>query len=249
MYKRKRIGDSGASGFSGSKRTKSYTSISYPPRRKSLAHVETKYFDSFLSVFAVPQVAASWAGCETDPATLNTLFAPVQGSAINNREGRKVRVKAIRIRGLIRHTVNEDEANVAVMPTTRMILVQDLQTNGTQLSAEEVMSPNSGAAALTIQSFMSLENLGRFKILKDKLFVAKFQVTSTDGASTNSQTFPDIPFKLTYKFKQPLIVHFNGNNGGTVGDIVDNSFHLITNTTSGTPWLMSYNCRVYFEDG
>ena len=140
----------------------------------------------------------------------------------------------------------------------RLVLFQDKQTNGSQAQGEELMqAPATATAPLAVQTFQSLANFGRFRVLKDKILSFNFQanaadnVTTTGNNFTNSQEMPSIPFKITHTFRKPVIVHFNGSNGGAgdgdIGDIVDNSFHLLLNSESSVGAL-SYNCRTTFTD-
>ncbi len=58
---------------------------------------EMKYFDAERANVAIG-ASVDWTATEVDPATLNTLFAPVKGTGINNRIGRKVHVHKVKIR-------------------------------------------------------------------------------------------------------------------------------------------------------
>lgn len=217
---------------------------------------ESKYFDFHRSAVAVPDTT-NWAGTEIDPTTLDTLVAPVEGSDINNRVGRKIAIYKIAIRGLIQAPTAAanwaiDQADVLPSPTYRIILYMDQQTNGVQSQGEEVMAPPSSATvALTHCTFMNIANLGRFKILKDKLIGSNTITAATDGASTSAQNKGDLMWKMTCKFRVPIIVNFNGTNGGTIGDIVDNSFHLIahkSNSNYDANEVISYQGRAYYKD-
>lgn len=111
-------------------------------------------------------------------------------------------------------------------------------------------APGAATTALTVSTFQSLSNLGRFRVLKDKMIKLGMPYAGTDGASTNS-IIPgqNIPFKLNFKFKNPVFMRFNATNGGSVADIIDNSFHLI-GSLSNTPWTasISYQCRTSYTD-
>lgn len=223
----------------------------YVPRTMGPFHAtESKYFDSYKSSTSIVNAISSWAGTEIDPSTLNTLFAPTEGSDINNRIGRKVQVYKISIRGLIEPAPYPDGDDILSSPYYRLILFQDKQSNGVQAQGEEVMGPPGTAAQnLTINTFQNTANFGRFKVLKDLVLRPRIVTASTDGTNTMSQNFSTIPFKVTYKFKNPVVVKFNATNGGSIGDIVDNSFHLLL-TDSNTSFLntVAYQCRTYYKD-
>jgi len=210
---------------------------------------ESKYFDSFKSAQTIAETT-SWAATEADPTTLDTLFVPQEGSDIDNRIGRKVSVYKIALRGVISASLASDQTDTLQNPAVRLILFQDQQSNGVQAQGEELMaSPGAATSALTFSTFQNLANLGRFRVLRDKTIRGTITVTGTDGASTTSQRANDIPFKITVKFTKPVVVKFNATNGGTIGDIVDNSFHLLAvKSNADYTTVISYQCRTYYKD-
>lgn len=212
---------------------------------------EKKYFDSLLSAGAIA-TSTDWTATEMDPATANTLFSPAPGTAINQRVGRKVNVHKMRIRGNINvpaQTTQSQADNAAVI---RLIVHQDQQTNGAQAQGEQVMeAPATATSLLCTQTFMSLANLGRFKILKDKIYsLNKLPVANDTGATGGiTQGGMTIPFKINLKFNKPITVHYNATGGSTVADIVDNSFHIIATTSNNNySSTLSYTCRTVFSD-
>jgi len=220
-----------------------------PRTRGVYGQGEMKYFDCTLSSVQIAEATADWSGTELDPTGLNCLFCPSEGAAINQRIGRKVNVHKIKIRGLIFHTTLSDQADAVPNPTIRVILYKDCQTNASQSQGEEVMN-SDGAIISTVQSnFQNPANFGRFQVLKDRIYQSRTITMGTDGANTNSIAAGDIPFKFSINYKVPVTVHFNATNGGTVADVVDNSWHIIA-TKSGTPFTtnMSYCCRVCYKE-
>lgn len=211
-----------------------------------MAITERKYFDSEVSQGTVLSSTSSWAGMEFDPVTLNTLFAPVTGDDFNNRTGRKVQVIAIKIKGYISAAAQANQAAGDNAANIRIILVQDQQTNGAQLNSEDVIT--SGAASSAINMFQNPAFFGRFRVLKDKNLFLQSPSMTYDGTNIE-QAGVVKAFKMQVKFQKPVVVHFNSTNGGTVADIVDNSFHIIMNSTSIqlAPELF-YKCRTTFID-
>lgn len=95
------------------------------------------------------------------------------------------------------------------------------------------------------------DDLVRFRVLKDMILRPRILTAMTDGTNTSSQGCSDTVFKMTVKFKKPVVVKFNATNAGTIGDIVDNSFHLIgimSNDDLTNSGLISYQCRGYYKD-
>jgi len=209
---------------------------------------ERKYFDSGL-LGGVFVAATSWAGCELDPTTLNTLFLPIVGSDINNRIGRKVSVFKISVRGAI-HVAPQTAQTAADAPcVVRLIMYQDMQTNAAQVQAETLMSsPTPADAQLTPHTHQNLAGFGRFRVLKDKIFHIT-NVPITWNGTNLTQTGTIIPFKFTVKFAKPVEVHFNSADGGSVADIVDHSFHMI-GCVSNAAYVpdIDYQCRTVYTD-
>lgn len=208
---------------------------------------ERKYKDYRSAGFAVAVTNGSFAGAEADPNVGNPLclFAPTQGNDISEREGRNVYVYSIRIQGVIE--VNGQVAQTATdqQQTVRMILCMDKQTNGAQMNSEDLIT-SSGGVPGTFQ-FQNTAHFGRFQILKDKtISLGPFPIAANGGGQLYQGGISKY-FKLKYTFKTPIKVNFNATNGGTVADIVDNSFHLLAGRDNAdTPVNLDYQVRVAF---
>lgn len=198
---------------------------SFVPRSlgNPMAVTERKYFDSNGSANLLG-ITTSWAGAELDPATLATLVVPVLGSDYNNRVGRKIQILSIKIRGTITVPPQTSQTSGDSATKCRLVLVLDKQTNASQLNAEDVF--NSGGASDAVNMFQNPSFFGRFRILKDKTFKLEDPNLVYDGTQLLQQGLL-YNFKMIHKFVKPMYIHFNSTNGGTVADIIDNSFHLI----------------------
>ncbi len=208
---------------------------------------ESKYFDSVVSGFAIPGNTV-WSA--TNDCLKGVIALPQEGSDINNRVGRKISIYKIALRGVCEATVQQDQADILGTPAVRVIFWQDMQTNATVTNSSLLMeAPGAGTASLNFSVFQNTANFGRFRVLKDFILRARDSTAGTDGASTTSQNFADRPFKITHKFKKPVIVRFNAVNGGSIGDIVDNSFYLSVQSSNadGTSNI-SVQARCYYKD-
>lgn len=208
-----------------------------------LAIAERKYFDTEYAA-AIATSTTNWTGTEADPATILTFFAPIQGTGFNNRVGRKCQILSIKIRGSLTLPAQVDQTAAEQPIENRFILYQDKQTNAVQSQGEEVIA--SGAGSDAIHMYQNPANFGRFKVMKDKTVTIQNPNISYDGANIETNGLIKT-FKISWKFKKPLVVHFNATNGGTVADIVDHSLHLIANSTIAG-MALSYKCRVTFID-
>jgi hypothetical protein len=222
--------------------------------RGPLATGEMKYFDCARTSSAI-NGGNTWAGTEIDPtlipvAGLDTLFAPTVGAGINQRIGKSANVHKIKIRG---HCFSTPEVNqdVGSQPAyIRIILYQDLQTNGTQAGGEDVMQTVAANALANTEAFQNIDNFGRFRVLKDKSIVLQDPNMNSTSATEHLNNGLIRMFKFNINFKRPVKVRFNATNGGTIADIVDNSWHMlaITSSASGLVPGVSYNCRVCFKE-
>lgn len=234
---------------------------SYPSQPTAAVPGEMKYFDCELQGAALSACTTTWvAGTMKDPtttinlgaaavATPLCLCAPTVGAALNQRIGRKIFVKKIKVNGTIAVAVQATQAAADNSFKARIVLVQDKQTNATQMTAAQLFN-DAGQASTTINSFQNPNNFGRFRVLKDKMItVSNLNMTGSAAANDVVQAGYVYNFKISFVFPQPVECHFNATNGGTVADIVDNSFHLICGVDSvAYAPTMSYYSRVSYKE-
>lgn len=223
---------------------------------------EMKYFDCDNSGTALAACTTTWvAGTLIDPlttinlgaaavATPLCLFAPTVGAALNQRIGRKVKVLKIKVNLCL--IVPQQAAQSTGDPGAiiRCMLVQDCQTNAAPMTSAQLMNDGTAATSTTC-SFQNPNNFGRFRVLKEKRFVLEDPNMAGEVAESNViQAGLKRFFKLTMNFKQPVEVHFNATNGGTVADIVDHSFHIIcgTDNITGYGQTLAYYSRVCYKE-
>lgn len=218
---------------------------------------EMKYFDAQLGLTPV-QSTTDWTGTELDPTQvpvvgINTLFVPTQGAGINQRIGKAVKLHKIRVQGQILLPNQSGDPNSDSACLIRLALVWDKQTNSTQAQGEQVFTPSVLPSAYNaMDSFQNIDNFGRFKVLKNKIInISDPNLAVLDGGGvpqiyTMGKTHH---FKWTIKFRKPIEVRFNATNGGTIADIVDNSFHIYANASNVQlgPQIV-YNSRCCFKE-
>lgn len=205
---------------------------------------EMKYFDTEADG-TVPS-SATWASTMTDPATFNTLCVPQVGAGVNQRIGKGVKIMKIKIKGTLIYPNAEGSGSSVPSTVMRILLVQDKQTNSSQMTGAQLMTAGS-TDQLAPLTFQNIDNFGRFQVLKDKT------VTLEDPNLAGTDVLHDIngkirTFKINHKFKFPVNVRFNATNGGTVADIVDNSFHVLMNCNNINTISYNYVCRVSYKE-
>lgn len=222
---------------------------------------EMKYFDSNLTNTNMTASDGSWpAGTIVDPtgtinlgsasvATPLCLFAPTVGAALNQRIGRKVKVLKIKIQGTIQTPVQAAQAAADAATSVRIVLVMDQQTNAAQMTGAQLFQTADSATA-GLSTFQNPNNFGRFRVLKQKrLTLQNPNMTGSPTTADVVQGSLKVNWKMNVVFSQPITVNFNATNGGTVADVIDNSFHVLCacDSTALTP-AINYYCRVCYKE-
>lgn len=234
---------------------------SVPRTRGAQVTGEMKYYDSENSGTAVAAVTTTWvAGTIVDPLTSVNLGAvavanplslccPTVGAALNQRIGRHIKVMKIKISGTIQCIPQTAQSTADANSIIRLILVQDQQTNSAQMTPAQLLN-DASAIQSTIHSYQNPNNFGRFRVLKEKKYaIANLNYAGSPTANDVIQAGQVIRFKFNHRFAKPVSVQFNATNGGTVADIVDNSFHIICGTTSvQMATNISYYARVSYKE-
>lgn len=153
------------------------------------------------------------------------------GDDYDDREGRKIVVKSIHVRGYCHAT-----PSTGVNQYCRWLLVLDKQANGTTITAADVLA---GVAGTRFNAFSNITNSRRFKILKDSRFTIK---APTVGDQTNRV--------IDYYRKLNIACSFSTDTG-LPADCITNSLWLITmgSEAAGTTDAVGIlNCRLRFTD-
>lgn len=204
---------------------------------------ETKYVDGYLDLTTVHKLGTnddSWADTEMNPrqqtAVYGCLPVPAEGTSYSGRDGRKIYMKNIKIRGSITWNPVNSLTGGTAQEFVRIVVVKDTRSNGTEISGEDVIGPGTGSdgnAALTgdaaIMSLTNPNGWGRYQIIKDKTYRLGSLSAFNDGTD-GAQNGYYMPFKLDVKAN--CEVNFDSSEGA-VGSIVDNSFHLLVAASNG----------------
>jgi len=183
-----------------------------------------------------------------DPGATDSLTNIAQGSGNTQRDGLKVHIKSISIRGKVRWDPISGTGADSALPVFKLWLVMDMQTNGSQMTSTQFLN-DTGSNEFDDISFRNLENTARFKVLKE----LKLSPPLTPGAGSGAQT--GLAFK-DFSIHVPNVACYQRytSTGGAVSDIADCSFHLVCCKTfydSGAadltpPVTLSYVCRTRF---
>ncbi len=188
---------------------------------RATSATELKFADTN---FAPENVPNTIAGSEADPPGVGAQTTPgqlsgvAQGDGESQRDGRKIVLKSLHIRGAVS---NQSFAGSTLQGTAlvRVAIILDTQTNGAQLSAEDVFLSTANVEF----SFRNLRFINRFKILKQRLFIVEPKSAAGDGTA-NDVAAAKTTFNWFLRLNIPVM--YDGTTAN-IASVVDNSLHVI----------------------
>lgn len=184
-------------------------------------------------------IVATTASAEADPtAPKSCLNAIALGDAATERDGRKVLLKSLQLRGSVMRDGAAAQSAFADGGQYRVVVVLDKQTNKAQLNSEDVFL----AATNVEHAFRNLQYASRFRVLKDVTFNLDAIAAGTDGANT----FATVGQSRSFNWYLPLAipVTFSGDDA-EIASISDNSLHVVC-FGSDTKGILKYESRVRY---
>lgn len=160
--------------------------------------------------------------------TIQLLNGIAQGDTGDTREGRKITLKSIQLRGVdyVIDTTGKDQMH-------RIMIVQQLRPNGAYPLISDILQ------ATTISSLRNRFKLHDFKVLYDKT------ITLNASGESGSTRFIHLYKKLFFN------QYFNSQSTGNVADIQSNALYLITvgsNASGATAGAIGYTVQLSFID-
>lgn len=209
--------------------------------------MEVKFCDSDIGSTTITS-AATLAGCEMDPAVFNCVpWDNGQGDTYSSRDGRKNKVLAMHLSGLVHFGRVTDQDDMPTGNVVAIWLVLDRQTNATQMAAEECFSNESGNSVQSINAMPNPLRTSRFRILRKMLIRQPPRPAFNDAAATASISGAIVPWEMHVKWPKGLDIEY-ADTTGNVSAIVDNSLHIICTCcfSDGTWPKLAYNSRSRF---
>lgn len=172
----------------------------------------------------------------------STMFTPVRGTDIDEREGRRVVIKRMLVRFQI-ELGEQENATLAALGAelVGLALVLDHQPNGAAPTPTDVF------ASAEPDAFESLDDMGRYEVL-DRLIIPlnrfNLEYVGSEYKTTNTTHI------ASFDWNTDMLYTFNANNFGSVLDMSDANFFIIGVKTSATtaPVTVTYQGRTYFHD-
>lgn len=178
------------------------------------------------------------AGDITSSARVTLLSGVAQGTDYTNRIGRKIMFKSMLLRwvGLPKVVASGSDPDGDVV---RILCVQDLQSNGSAITASDVLQTASVIAP------MNLNNRDRFKVLFDKTVTTNAWQYSA-GSAINGGSPGGKFFK---KYKRLFGPQIFGNTSGGFADITSGAIWLLEIGTQATVSIQGqWYSRIRFSD-
>lgn len=189
---------------------------------------ERKFFDT-----AVTDAVISSSGTvQTSP----NLVA--QGTAEDERIGRKIIVRSIAARFQIQLPSGTNQADLTGGDTTRIIIFIDKQCNGVATAVLDLLE------TAVFDSFRNLSNQNRFVILSDRFFTFNRLVAMTDG--TNTASTPTVIKDWRFYKKLNLPIEFDSTSGAITG-IQSNCIQYLYISAFGICGLTNQETRIRFD--
>ncbi len=185
--------------------------------------IENKFIDFEFN----DTIVATRAGSEMDPPGAGAQTAPgcISATAIGNgesdRDGRKIMLTAVTVNGFAEFGA----VNGAVLTATsylKIALVLDTQTNGQQLSAEDVYDDTT-STEIDALGLRNLSNTARFKVLGTQTIIMSPTAGAGNGTANDSPQ-SIFPFRFDKKLNIPVL---HTGTTAVIASISDNSLHVI----------------------
>lgn len=218
---------------------------------------DEKWIDQSANSAIVP--TNDWAACDYSPAS-GALNAVGQGSSSNTRDGDAIWVAGVIVHGVIQWPRTEvtiaagAAGQTSPMKQCMVALVCNMQCNGAAPTTNQVYQNALAIPATRCSPLRDLNRTKQYRVIASRKLTKPDVETVNDGTSLRT---PEIEqkFELYFNTKVPdqwIQTLYNGN-GGLVGNIITNAFHVIANATTEAPAqgydphpFIVYNSRVKF---
>lgn len=223
------------------------------PRVQGFLGLEKKFYDTAKGQTAILTTDA-WAAGVYNPTVsgtmgsvtgTNCLSVPSQGSGPQQRIGKAITIKSLQMKGTVTHS-NVLSGGALPVPSAKVFvaLVLDTQTNGAQCTAADIftnLAPDYNTLPVPMRNLL---NSKRFKILKSDTFDLDTKSTAYN-AGLNQYACNGNSVVIDWYLPMDLPVNFIDETDQDIGNVVDNSIHVIAASSSAFTYL-AYSARIRF---
>lgn len=231
----------------------SYTSLTktfgkgFNPKAQSLGmNPEKKYHDAIAVLTGGSWTAA--AGQTPTYAAITSLNLIAAGNNMNNREGNKICVKNLSIRGEVATERQNNGTFNNLVGTSqtmfRVMVIVDTQSNGANAPLTDIF--NLDSALNPVNSWNKLEETGRFKTLYDK-WITLHPAIVTEAGGTYYVGGSQAHYKANIKLNLPIMY---GDAAANLTSVRNNNmfFLVFTDRPTGDSLAVSFRSRVRYYD-
>jgi len=203
---------------------------------------ENKFFDAYLESSLIPANDTVTGGVmEMDP-----IAVPLQGDDPTNRTGNRIVVNTLDVELYV--YVEPGEGVLTFGTTIMLALVQDTQTNGALCTSQQIFAPYlpSGIPYLYQMTPFAPPNL----LYDDRFIIHKRSYVTLDPhIAWNGAAYGNcgVGKHVNWHLDLDVPVSFTDGYGGSLANVIDNSFHIVAFATSTTlsPYLQ-WRSRIRF---
>jgi len=215
------------------------------------AGIELKYFDTLKAVTNLTGPTDTTTFLFNPGTGGDCLNCPSQGSTALTRDGKKIRMKSLYIKGVV--VRNFLEALAAPFPPVSCYLacVLDRQTNAAAASSNIIwkQAPGGATAAFNCTLQRDLENGERFKILRDQQF--DMNIPTLGYAAADAHSSNGLMRHFTWFIPlNGLPAYYNTGTTAVIANMVRNSisFYAVQNyvPAAGAQIEVAYQARLRF---
>lgn len=208
--------------------------------------IEKKFYDSKLGDTAI-LANTDLTGGEYDPSATSMISTPVQGDGEQNRDGKRIVIDSLILKGHVVRPANETAADPHEAQKVFVAVVLDTHSNGAQMNSEDCFKSLANSARMNCEPLKNLLSADRFRILKSQVFdVTPNTLTGTITTGPYAHYGVQREIDWYIPFKGGLPVNFNAGTTADIANVVDNSLHIIAFSTS-TGNFIGYNARIRFQ--
>lgn len=214
-------------------------------RFEGLLGIELKFYDLGLSNYGLNNSTDATAG-RVDP-TDDCLNGPPQGDTYASRDGKRIAMKSLQIKGFFYQPALEDITDPPAGNEVFLAIVMDTQTNGGAAGSELVFTNALGTAYGAVIPLQAAGRTKRFKILRVERYDISHRNVGVEGNNLHSSAALTIPFEMFIDLKGTP-VNFTTSTAAGVAGIVDNSIHVYAWSLQGPTYgtTLSYVSRLRF---
>jgi len=207
--------------------------------------IEVKYFDTGKVDTALIAPTDTTSFLFNPGVVGDCINCVAQGDGSQNRDGKKIKMRSLYIKGYLRRAPFEANGGVPIPVRAYVAAVIDRQTNGAAAASSLVwnQAPNGASALFNAGLMRNLEYSDRFRILRDQVFdlnlgtlagIGTADAWSTQGIVRHFEWFIPLNDEVLFVNTSPTV--------SQIANIVTNAINFYAVATDATAVLGAVTC-------